>query len=107
MCRRCTELPEIIGGPDDPTSEVVLPDTIDHHACCQRVLRTRHPFREDPPFPRRFLRPLEQFGISTAAGFRTVGNAGFTSRPMRCGLPRRRICVGVCSPSEIAKARWS
>ena len=48
--RRCFAAEaEVRRGRDEALAEMPLPDAVDHHACCQRIVGRGHPVRQFPP----------------------------------------------------------
>src|SRR5262245_28291522 len=43
MCRKLSLPAEVIRGADNPLPEVTLPDPVDHHPCCERMVGARQP----------------------------------------------------------------
>src|SRR5687767_6526593 len=49
MSGSCAKLAEIVGGADQAFAEVMLPDSVDHHAGCLRIVFTGEPVSELEP----------------------------------------------------------
>src|SRR5688572_20739330 len=91
MRRFFTQLSEIAWRSDDPFTEVVLPDAIDHHSGSKGIVRRSNPFRQAAPPPARLasLRRRRKFVLLLPDHGE---HAGFHHRP---------FCLNAAAMQEI------